>query len=269
MNRWQQLALKVLPTLVKLANSSSGLITYQELGRILKIEPINVGRVGKELRDWICRSRNIPDINVLIVGKESGLPGIGCFPELPKNASKEEVKRAFHAGLSRVRAYPGWDNLLQEFGFKGAKISIDSLHRKAISHRKDLRRREGLEEGDKHKALKRYIAQRPHVLGIDSFLKVQTERPFYSGDEADIVLKLGKGKWVVVEVKEGRNDGELVKGIYQLVKYRALLSAEEKSMDKKADVSAFLVAFHIPAYITTLADKHNICTKVVPKADVI
>ena len=64
---------------------------------------------------------------------------------------------------------------------------------------------------------------------------------------------LGELGTAVVEVKNGER-GELVKGVYQAVKYRALMEAE-KGHGESYPVKAILVAFEIPEDIAAFAEK--------------
>jgi hypothetical protein len=85
----------------------------------------------------------------------------------------------------------------------------------------------------------------------------KTEFGFISGDRCDVVFDLGRVGMVVVEIKDGKHDGELVRGIYQAVEYRALMAAE-KGQGEKYAVRALLVAHQIPDYIAQLASRFDI-----------
>ena len=62
-----------------------------------------------------------------------------------------------------------------------------------------------------------------------------------SGDRCDVVFDLGELGYAVVEIEDGQR-GELVKGINQAVKYRALMEAE-KGHGEPVSVSLTPVAF--------------------------
>jgi len=68
----------------------------------------------------------------------------------------------------------------------------------------------------------------------------------------------------VVEIKGGER-GELVRGIYQAIKYRALMAAE-KGHGKDYPVSAYLVAHDIPDDIATFASKFQIQCHSIPRS---
>lgn len=99
-----------------------------------------------------------------------------------------------------------------------------------------------------HLLLKNYVANNPAVLGLDTREPGVTEFDFISGDRCDVVFDLGQAGVAIVEVKDGEHDGELVRGIYQAIKYRALMVAE-KGHGGDYPVSAFLIAHKMPDYV--------------------
>jgi len=84
---------------------------------------------------------------------------------------------------------------------------------------------------------------------------------FIAGDQADIVFGTGPDAWAVVEIKIGEI-GELVKGVYQAIKYRALLQAE-KGHGISPQVDAVLVAYGIPSDVSFFAAKFGIRCRIV------
>jgi hypothetical protein len=64
---------------------------------------------------------------------------------------------------------------------------------------------------------------------------------------------------VVVEVKTEVLRSELVKGVFQAVKYRALVAAQ-RGKGEPHEVKAFLVAFQIPHEVAQYAS----CLSVIP-----
>jgi hypothetical protein len=101
------------------------------------------------------------------------------------------------------------------------------------------------------------VADKPAVIGLDAQEPGKTEFSFISGDRCDVVFDLGREGMTVVERKGGKHDGELVRGIYQAVKYRALITAE-KGQGEKYAVRALLVAHEMSDYIAKLASRFDI-----------
>jgi hypothetical protein len=118
-------------------------------------------------------------------------------------------------------------------------------------------------EGEEHRTLKEYVARHPGILGLPASAKHHVEYLFPSGDEVDVAFDCAAAGWVVAEVKIGIR-GELVKGIFQAIKYRALSEARHAKKTK-----AFLVAYSIPKDIADQAKKHKIETRIVAKRNVL
>ena len=99
--------------------------------------------------------------------------------------------------------------------------------------------------------MKLYVARNPARIGLYAHGEPQIEFRFVSGDVCDIVFDLDTLGMAVVEIKNGER-GELVKGIYQAVKYRALMEAE-KGHGEPYSVKAILVAYEMPDDIAAFA----------------
>jgi hypothetical protein len=116
--------------------------------------------------------------------------------------------------------------------------------------------------------LKGYVAEHPGVIGLQSAGQPELEYLFISGDRCDVVFDLGQDGQAVVEVKNGER-GELIRGIYQAVKYRALMQAE-CGHGEPSPVVAYLVAYdQIPQEILVLADKLDIHCYAVSRSQVL
>ncbi len=100
---------------------------------------------------------------------------------------------------------------------------------------------QGAGESEDHKRLKEFVARNPEIIGLKGFPKGAVEHTFPSADAIDIVFRTGK-RWIGVEVK-GLNSGELYvgRGLYQCVKYSALMEACLKAEQKKIPVDVILV----------------------------
>jgi hypothetical protein len=81
-------------------------------------------------------------------------------------------------------------------------------------------------EGEEHKRLKLFLADNPRKIGIQSKGKADTEVLLLSGDRLDGSFRSNE-LWVAVEVK-GKNspEADLVRGIFQCVKYKVILAAQ-------------------------------------------
>jgi hypothetical protein len=131
--------------------------------------------------------------------------------------------------------------LLKELGLTPITKTLDDLNKEGRAYSELIARRGGRGEGNIHRQLKEYIAETPAVLDLDVKEPGQKEFLFASGDRCDVVFDSGENGVVIVEVKDGAHDGELVRGVYQAVKYRSLMVAE-KGQGEAYSVRAFLAA---------------------------
>lgn len=94
-------------------------------------------------------------------------------------------------------------------------------------------------EGEEHKALKNFIASNPSVLKHKIISKGETEHILLSGDRLDVFFKAEN---VAVEVKPKFSpEDDVTRGIFQCVKYKAVLEAESIIFGDYKDAEIFLV----------------------------
>jgi hypothetical protein len=85
-------------------------------------------------------------------------------------------------------------------------------------------------ESPQHKALKMFVVENPTVVGADDSWVAMDEYALRSGDSIDVFFKR-EDAWIAVEVKSAVSDGSVddyERGLYQVVKYRAVLEAQAK-----------------------------------------
>lgn len=99
----------------------------------------------------------------------------------------------------------------------------------------------GVGEGEDHRKLKHYVADNPSVIGLRGFEKVETEFCFASNDKIDVPFS-SEDTWAGVEVKARSSSREdIIRGIFQAVKYAAVGEAYLKSIFDKARIEIILV----------------------------
>lgn len=119
-------------------------------------------------------------------------------------------------------------------------------------------------EGPEHKRIKDYIFNHPETLDIKNVLERATEYPLPSGDKLDVYFKLKDGSIVAVEVKSSiSDDADITRGIFQSVKYKAVLEAMQRIEGRKTNISAILATGRFLSDIhnrlaTTLSVKHEL-----------
>lgn len=83
-------------------------------------------------------------------------------------------------------------------------------------------------ESDEHKALKHFVKANPHLVGAEPDWHSEVEYALRSGDEIDVLFKSAR-QWIGVEVKScvsDKLDRDYERGLYQTVKYAAVLEAQ-------------------------------------------
>jgi hypothetical protein len=98
------------------------------------------------------------------------------------------------------------------------------------------------EESPQHKAMKDFVARHPEIVGLskgDTYGNV--EHPLPSGDCLDVSFER-KNIWVAAEVKSSiSNDADLVRGLFQCVKYLAVMEAKLIANSRPANARVCLV----------------------------
>lgn len=99
----------------------------------------------------------------------------------------------------------------------------------------------GGEGSPEHRALRDYIAENPQTIDLDSGMKGIVEFPLKSGDSVDVVFET-KNIVIAVEVKSERSgNDDMERGLFQCIKYRAVLKAEQSLEKEQKDIKAILV----------------------------
>ncbi|NCN83245.1 MAG: hypothetical protein GW909_00025 [Sphingomonadales bacterium] len=247
---YQQRARMALPVLVRQAGSEKP-IYYENLAIELGMpNPRNLdwvlGSIGVSLnelassKDW---NEAIPHIQSLVINQRQKLPGSGFEGFLAERVSEYtqlglNEKRAYLRGYwLDIFAYPYWDDVLEAFGLENSSPQESELIEEA-KHDAGA----GGGEGPEHLALKHHVRDNPTLVGLPITFPVGTEEePLPSGDRIDVLFKSAK-LLLGVEVKSRiSNDVDLIRGLFQCVKYRAVMDAERAFERQKFTVDAVLV----------------------------
>ena len=200
-------------------------LTYKGLGDEIGEHHRPLPRVLGHIRDDICRKKGFPIITALVVRDDTRLPGDEFLPEGSRGLTDAEFKRKFEEHRDAVFACERWDDLLADLGLSPIPKTFEDLNKEGKEYARLLERKGGAKEGEAHLRLKEYVSSNPGVVGLSTKRTGAIEFVFVSGDRCDVVFDLDEAGGAVVEVKNGNHDGELVKGVYQAVKYRALMAA--------------------------------------------
>ncbi|MCQ2216583.1 MAG: hypothetical protein MJZ31_11795 [Bacteroidales bacterium] len=222
-------ARKAIPFLIHLAlTRKQG--TYNDLTKYLGYTKYRgIGSLLGNIENVILRLNDvlnitIPTINALIVNA-SGLPSNGFDFVYPLYSEmNEEAKLIFVKGHNEeAYDFPYWDLVLKELGLEPLTIVdpeyIKSLRSSSSSY--------GGGEGEEHKAIKEYILKNPKSVGIKNVASSEVEYKLASADRIDVCFELKDKDHIAVEVKPSTApQNDIARGIFQCIKYKALLDAE-------------------------------------------
>jgi hypothetical protein len=241
--------------------------TYSEMADKIGTHHRVLNHVLGYIRDEITIPRDLPMLNAIVVKNDSRLPGESWLPEGTSHLSPEEYKREFEKFRDIVFAYQGWGDLLRDLDLEPVQGDVEDLDDRGRTYSEVLERTGGVGEGEDHLKLKEYVAAHPEIIGLEKESTSFTEYLFISGDRADIVFGTGPDTWAIAEIKNG-DVAELVKGIYQIIKYRALLQAE-KGHGASVQVDVVLVAYQIPSEVSFFAAKFGIRCKIIHREHIL
>lgn len=233
-------------------------VTYGRIARHLEqrleistVFATRIGGVVGTMMDGILEiDPDAPLINALTT-RSNGIPGKGVAGYIDeKYLNNRKKKWADFSDKKKlkiverirqdVRSYPEWDAIYQELWGEPATNNYPDEGINEGEESKGSSGYGGPAESVQHKALKNWVAENPGEIGIPyDFGKGKTEYKLLSGDVIDVFFTDGKS-FIAVEVKSKvSSDEDFRRGIYQCVKYRAVLKAQE--LPVKAEVKATLV----------------------------
>ena len=240
--RSQELVGQIIPILVGWAKYGLSNKTYGDLIHALGYTRFagigeqlgNVEVVMRELRKMT--GEDVPTLNALVKTPKDGIPSYGFDFVYPNyNGLTLSEKLVFVAGINeKALNYQKWDWVLEQLGLQPSKI-ITEQELEAISVHG------GGGEGKEHKAIKEYVYKHPESLGITGVIRKETEHPLPSGDRLDVYFETSDSRYAI-EVKPSTSpDDDITRGIFQCVKYKAILEAMRKVEYGRYAISTLLV----------------------------
>lgn len=240
---YQARAREALPILVRQALAGQT-IFYSDLAlelgvhhRTLNFPLGSIGRTLIELsEEW---GEEIPAIQCLVISRDTSLPGQGVgefitdagrYRALPRG----EQKRLIDLELHEVYTFRRWADVLDALGLEMPRDDAGAFLAAATRYRAGG-------ESDAHKRLKMYVAENPALVGARGRDTGTVEYQLPSGDCLDVLFR-GNREWTAVEVKS-RLSGvdDLARGLFQCVKYQAVLEAVRAAEGIRRSVRAVLV----------------------------
>lgn len=241
---YQERARRALPLLVRQAEAGE-LIFYGDLAAELGMPNARnlnypLGAIGRTLEALSKRWKQaIPPLQCLVVNRQTGLPGEGIgwflirkedYGRLPLSRRRDIVR----AELGKITAYPHWREVLDALSLPMpvSAAPIELLERAGGK---------GGGESEAHLWLKRHVLSHPEVLGLRPEQTGAMEYRLPSGDCLDVSFPTPR-LWVGVEVKSRlSDDADLLRGLFQCVKYKAVMEAMQAVQGETRSVRAVLV----------------------------
>jgi hypothetical protein len=237
---------------------AGGPIFYSDLAQELSMpNPRNLnyvlGSIGSTLKKlskaW---DESIPPIQCLVVNKQTGLPGKGIWWFLVKEQefaalNRRRQRAIVKAELQKVFAYRRWRDVLKALSLAPVKADFRAELKQAAAQR-------GGRESEEHLHLKKYVARNPSAIGLAAGTPHgDVEYGLPSGDTIDVLFRDRKD-WVAVEIKSRiSDDADVLRGLFQCVKYRALVEAVQVASELPQNARALLVLEgKIPAGLVAL-----------------
>lgn len=171
----------------------------------------------------------LTSIVVLSSGANAGLPGKGVNSKWPgyESLSREDKQAKLYAEYRRIIEFGNrWNEVLRLVGEPSEKLPGGSTSGQPGGSVGGW----GGGESEAHKALKRFVLENPELFGAEKCWFAQEEYALRSGDEIDVMFK-SDSLWIGVEVKSRVSDAvesDYKRGLYQVVKYRAVLEAQAR-----------------------------------------
>ena len=264
-NKYQQRARTALPILVRQAKAHQTMF-YGELAHEMGIpnpRTLNypLGSIGRALLDLGKRwGRQVPPIQALVINKSSGCPGEGIAFFAPdakdfERATRRERRLIVDKMLQDVFTFSDWDQVLDTLGLPPAPVLELPSADEISAHR-------GGGEGAEHERLKEAVSVNPQWIGLSNSLSPgKIEANLRSGDSLDVLFS-DSSRRIAVEVKGASAPvGEVIRGLFQCVKYEAVLDAEARVAGSRADCEAVLaLGGSLPSELTPL--RHTLGVKV-------
>ena len=194
------------------------------------------GRIGDACKEYTARkklTKPVPLINLMVVNEKSRVPGAGATEYIkhycdvrgisfnPEHCSTREKRAIIEDALQEIFDFQHWGDVLRACG-------LDEPKKPRLPKRPHPRPDEWHttgSESEAHKRLKQQIAGDPAMVGVKTAENGEEEYPLWSGDRVDVYFAKAA---VAVEVKTAdAGFSEIHRGIFQCIKYKAVLRAQQ------------------------------------------
>ncbi|MCG2647837.1 hypothetical protein JJE65_00190 [Alloprevotella tannerae] len=240
-----KLVRQIIPILVGWAKRKETNHTYGDLSRLLGYQDGrcighqlgSVQLVFQQLQEEAGLEK-IPTLNALVSNARTGIPSEGFSYVHPKYDEMDFTEKQIIVENANNEAfnYEKWDYVLALLGLKPylSQADEDIIRSGAFGFGG---------EGKEHKLMKEFIAAHPEAIGKQISEEGILEHILLSGDRVDVFFPKAN---VAVEVKPKpkpklASDADILRGLFQCVKYKAILDAEAEVKGEIPDSEIILV----------------------------
>ena len=230
--------------------------------------------VAGGIMDKIGLDSGVPPLNVLLINEDLQLPNYGFCRDIAiwhdgdreQEKEYEEIakensnrwKMMCRQAMSAVYAYPEWEKVFKNVWGKDYREPNDPKLIPVIPQEPDGLNFPGGGEGEGHRRLREWVMTHPEAVDEQyAGRPTATEVMLKSGDRVDVVIYLSdrlSDKTVAVEVKSRvSNEADLERGVYQCIKYKAIMDA----MDMNAE-AVLVTERDLPRRLQSFAHDHHV-----------
>ena len=238
-----KLVRKIIPILVGWAKRKEINHTYSDLNRLLGYQDGRCSSIGHQLGSINlvfqrlqeeAGLERIPTLNALVSNARTGIPSEGFSYVHPKYDEMDFTEKQIIVENANNEAfnYEKWDYVLALLGLKPylSQADEDIIRSGAFGFGG---------EGKEHKLMKEFIAAHPEAIDKQISEEGILEHILLSGDRVDVFFPKAN---VAVEVKPKlASDADILRGLFQCVKYKAILDAEAEVKGEIPDSEIILV----------------------------
>lgn len=233
---------KMIPVLIHWAQCSwNKTHYYSDLAHAVGFSSNQIGHFLGCIDDVIkSLDKDIPTLNALVVNKKTLLPSYGFEYVYPDYETYSlDHKQAIVDKANKNAHNYDWSWVLKKLNLKPFEL----LHKEELANLRNLIGKQSHHGGESkvHERLKQYVANHPKRLDITNLQRTEVEFGLLSGDRLDVFFETLYEK-IAVEVKSHISDeADITRGIFQCVKYKAVLEAENILDSTNKEVYSILV----------------------------
>lgn len=248
---------------------------FTPIGRGTKL-----GRPAATLMDRIhAVAPDAPLLNSLLVMQNDRMPSTGIRYYFADRFGRPQLKSAtsrvsrnklwretFNRAVTEVYAFQGWPEVYEQAFGEAYRESNDELAPRGPNSgtEKDGLPRGRSGEGPHHRALRLWVKANPATLFPTlAGVRAETEVDLDSGDRVDVVY-YHSNRTIALEVKSmDSNVADLRRGVFQCIKYLAVISAMDPRPDKTVE-SYLVTETPLPGDLVDIARLNGIRHRLVP-----